>query len=89
MLVRFARAETFLEQFDESLSDDQAATVNTFVRIPTRNIVFRLLSILKNSVSPSGFWGACLYVFLLSVGKLRNAAPGSRYPRRHKWNKSC
>ena len=88
MLVRFARAETFLEQFDESLSDDQAVAVNTFVRIPTRNIVFRLLSVLKNSVSPSGFWGACLYV-LLSVGKLRNAAPGSRYSRRHKWNKSC
>ena len=88
MLVRFARAETFLEQFDESLSDDQAVAVNTFVRIPTRNIVFRVLSVLKNSVSPGGFWGACLYV-LLSAGKPRNTAPGSRYPRRHKWNKSC
>ncbi len=88
MLVRFARAETFLEQFDESLSDDQAVAVNTFVRMPTRNIVFRVLFVSKNSMSPSGFWRACLYV-LLSSGKPRNAAPGSRYPRRHKWNKSC
>ena len=88
MLSRFARAKTFLEQFDESLSDDQAVAVNTFVRIPTRNIVFRVLSVLKNSVSPGGFWGACRHV-LLSAGKPRNAASGSRYPRRPKWNKSC
>lgn len=83
MLVRFARGETFLEPFDGPLSDDQAVAVNTFVRVPTRSIVFRVLSVLKNSVSPSGFWRACLDVFL-SAGKPRNAASGSRYPRRHK-----
>ena len=47
MLVRFARAKMFLDQFDESLPDYQAVAVNTFVRIPTRNIVFRVLSVLK------------------------------------------
>ncbi len=81
MLSLFTRAEAFLERFDGSLSDDQATTVNTFVRISTWKIVFRVFSVLKNSVSPSGFWGACLYV-LLSAGKPRNAVPGSRYPRR-------
>ena len=75
MLSRFTRAEAFLERYDGSLSDDQAAALNLFVQIPTRNIIARLLCVLKNSMAPSGFWRACLYV-LLSSGKPPNVASG-------------
>ena len=75
VLSRFTRAEAFLERFDGSLSDDQAAALNLFVQIPTRNIIARLACVLKNSMSPSGFWRACLYVFL-SSGKPRKVASG-------------